>query len=149
MWNVNPITNFILIFPSIMTLKLSTDDIKMNVSHLNMGIMGHRRQAVIAGSLRLIFLLKYSVMYWDSLLKMMPSNWMFTEATNFAENGKSFFAHPLVPAAHLWLWVYSLGLVSHYGSYLVWVGPIRSSDNDSTGFWPPGSLHTLGADGHI
>ena len=27
--------------------------------------------------------------------------------------------------------------------------PIRSSDNDSTGFWPPGSLHTLGADGHI
>ena len=24
---------------------------------------------------------------------------------------------------------------------------IRSSDNDSTGFWPPGSLHTLGADG--
>ena len=26
---------------------------------------------------------------------------------------------------------------------------IRSSDNDSTGFWPPGSLHTLGADGHI
>ena len=28
-------------------------------------------------------------------------------------------------------------------------GPIRSSDNDSTDFWPPGSLHTLGADGHI
>ena len=27
--------------------------------------------------------------------------------------------------------------------------PIRSSDNDSTGLWPPGSLHTLGADGHI
>ena len=26
---------------------------------------------------------------------------------------------------------------------------IRSSDNDSTGFWPPGSLHTLGAVGHI
>ena len=26
---------------------------------------------------------------------------------------------------------------------------LRSSDNDSTGFWPPGSLHTLGADGHI
>ena len=26
---------------------------------------------------------------------------------------------------------------------------IRSSDNDSTGFWAPGSLHTLGADGHI
>ena len=26
---------------------------------------------------------------------------------------------------------------------------IRSSDNDSTGFWPTGSLHTLGADGHI
>ena len=29
------------------------------------------------------------------------------------------------------------------------VDPIRSSDNDSTGFWPPGLLHTLGADGHI
>ena len=28
-------------------------------------------------------------------------------------------------------------------------GLIRSSDNDSTGLWPPGSLHTLGADGHI
>ena len=28
-------------------------------------------------------------------------------------------------------------------------GSIRSSDNDSTGFWPPGSLHMLGADGHI
>ena len=27
--------------------------------------------------------------------------------------------------------------------------PIRSSDNDNTGFWPPGSLHTLGTDGHI
>ena len=26
---------------------------------------------------------------------------------------------------------------------------IRSSDNDSTGLWPPGSLHTLDADGHI
>ena len=26
---------------------------------------------------------------------------------------------------------------------------IRSSDNDSTGFRPPGSLHTLGADAHI
>ena len=25
----------------------------------------------------------------------------------------------------------------------------RSSDNDSTGFWPPGSLQTMGADGHI
>ena len=29
-----------------------------------------------------------------------------------------------------------------------WIS-IRSSDNDSTGIWPPGSLHTLGADGHI
>ena len=26
---------------------------------------------------------------------------------------------------------------------------IRPSDNDSTGFWPPDSLHTLGAGGHI
>ena len=26
---------------------------------------------------------------------------------------------------------------------------IRSSDNNSTGLRPPGSLHTLGADGHI
>ena len=26
---------------------------------------------------------------------------------------------------------------------------IQPSDNDSTGFWPPGLLHTLGADGHI
>ena len=28
-------------------------------------------------------------------------------------------------------------------------GSIRSSDNDSTDFCQPGSLHTLGADGHI
>ena len=26
---------------------------------------------------------------------------------------------------------------------------VWSSDNDSTSFWPPGSLHTLGADEHI
>ena len=26
---------------------------------------------------------------------------------------------------------------------------IRSSDNESTDFWPPGSLHTLVVDGHI
>ena len=26
---------------------------------------------------------------------------------------------------------------------------IKSSDNYRTGFWPPGSLHTLGADAHI
>ena len=26
---------------------------------------------------------------------------------------------------------------------------IQSSDNDNTGFWPPNSLHTLSADGHI
>ena len=32
---------------------------------------------------------------------------------------------------------------------LIYIKQIRSSDNDSTGFWAPGSLHTLGADGHI
>ena len=26
---------------------------------------------------------------------------------------------------------------------------IGSRDNDSTRYWPPGSLHTLGAGGHI
>ena len=36
--------------------------------------------------------------------------------------------------------------VNYIGNFLL---AIRSSDNDSTGFWPPGSLHTLGADGHI
>ena len=31
-----------------------------------------------------------------------------------------------------------------------WIeSPIRASDNDSTSFWSPGLLHTLGADGHI
>ena len=30
-----------------------------------------------------------------------------------------------------------------------WNWPIRSSENDSTVFWPTGSLHTLGTDGHI
>ena len=39
-------------------------------------------------------------------------------------------------------------LVWYNGTILI-VQSIRSSDNDSTGFWPPGSLHTLGADGHI
>ena len=42
---------------------------------------------------------------------------------------------------HFQVW----GVEGNY-NYLL---PIRSSDNDSTGFWPPGSLHTLGADGHI
>ena len=32
------------------------------------------------------------------------------------------------------------------GSFCICARPIRSSDNDSTGFWSPGSLHTLGAD---
>ena len=36
--------------------------------------------------------------------------------------------------------------VGMYYEARVW---IQSSDNDSAGFWPPGSLHTLGADGHI
>ena len=36
---------------------------------------------------------------------------------------------------------------THPGGHCIQV--IRSSDNYSTGFWPPGSLHTLGADGHI
>ena len=31
-------------------------------------------------------------------------------------------------------------LVKHENFFI-----IRSSDNDSTSFWPPGSLHTLGA----
>ena len=34
-------------------------------------------------------------------------------------------------------------------SFLTNLFSIRSNDDDSTGFWPPGSLHTLGADGHI
>ena len=39
--------------------------------------------------------------------------------------------------------------VQLWQSIMVTHDTIRSSDNDSTGFWPPGSLHTLGADGHI
>ena len=35
------------------------------------------------------------------------------------------------------------------GLYPTGLIQIRSSDNDSSGLWPPGSLHTLGADGHI
>ena len=27
--------------------------------------------------------------------------------------------------------------------------PVRSNGNDNTGFWSPGSLHTMGANGHI
>ena len=34
--------------------------------------------------------------------------------------------------------------MTKFGSF--WMRP---NDNDSTGLWPPGSLHTLGADGHI
>ena len=36
-----------------------------------------------------------------------------------------------------------------HASMNISVATIRSSDNDSTGFWPPGLLHTLSADGHI
>ena len=35
------------------------------------------------------------------------------------------------------------------GTIIIMIVTIRSSDNDSTGFWPPGLLHTRGADGHI
>ena len=38
--------------------------------------------------------------------------------------------------------------ISNYKPWILW-DVKRSSDNDSTGFWPPGSLHTLGADGHF
>ena len=40
-------------------------------------------------------------------------------------------------------------MLEHFNGYNAPDWAIRSSDNDSTGFWPPGSLHTLGADGHI
>ena len=40
-----------------------------------------------------------------------------------------------------------------YNEPFIWTNAssliIRSSDIDNTRFWPPGSLHTLGADGHI
>ena len=45
------------------------------------------------------------------------------------------------------IWWCHHALVYH-GRHLI-SSSIRSSDNDSTGFWSPGSLHTLGADGHI
>ena len=46
-----------------------------------------------------------------------------------------------------WMWCQSTGdPLDVFQKFKV---SIRSSDNDSTGFWPPGSLHTLGADGHI
>ena len=53
-------------------------------------------------------------------------------------------------------WIYTLlhdRFVLYEGQYILRTPkleqPIRSSDKDSTGFWPPGSLPTLGADGHI
>ena len=45
--------------------------------------------------------------------------------------------------------VHAANLVANGGNTAYRVDVIRSSDNDSTGFWPPGSLHTLGADGRI
>ena len=36
-----------------------------------------------------------------------------------------------------------------HGLWNISNGLIRSSHNDSIGFWPPGSQHTLSADGHI
>ena len=45
---------------------------------------------------------------------------------------------------------HQLPLDSMHKGPVMWKGYlIRSSDNDSTGLWPPDSLHTLGADGHI
>ena len=44
------------------------------------------------------------------------------------------------------------GLLPDQRQAIAWTNDIlsiRSSDNDSTGLWPPGSLHTLGAGGHI
>ena len=45
--------------------------------------------------------------------------------------------------------VHEANLVANSGNAAFGVVVIRSSDNDNTGLWPPGSLHTLGADGHI
>ena len=47
-----------------------------------------------------------------------------------------------------WAWLWVTTWISNCINVKQW-DIIRSSDNDSTGFWPPGSLHTLGADGHI
>ena len=76
-----------------------------------------------------------------------------------------FFSKPCAIKCHLgqtngismWLWTHftnNLRALSKFYEnacypYFHVVDPIRSSDNDSTGLWPPGSLHTLGADGHI
>ena len=46
-------------------------------------------------------------------------------------------------------WHADLYFMKHKNKYIFYHLSIRSSDNDSTGFWPPGSLHTLGADGQI
>ena len=45
--------------------------------------------------------------------------------------------------------LFSLNISRHINNIKWCDYSIRSTDNNSTGFWPTGSLHTLGADGHI
>ena len=52
----------------------------------------------------------------------------------------------LSPSSFLFRWYQGNACVSGQSLYCI---TIRSSDNDSSGFWTPSSLHTLGADGHI
>ena len=60
-------------------------------------------------------------------------------------------SHPI--ENYVWSYLYTLppatNLIHVLASLNTYYLLIRSSENDSTGFWPPGSLHTLGADGHI
>ena len=64
---------------------------------------------------------------------------------------KCLLENRFVPTAKILSWIWnsieiSLGLEMWYIDKRM---SIRSSDNDSNGFWQPGSLHTLAADGHI
>ena len=56
--------------------------------------------------------------------------------------------HMSRPSFGQW-WLLCLNWYHISQGQMSWNTSIRSSDNDSTRFWPPGSLHTLGADGHI
>ena len=63
---------------------------------------------------------------------------------NESKSPFSCIATPMGSFVNGLYWILPYSFICHEFIYT-----IRSSDNDSTSFWPPGSLHTLGADGHI
>ena len=67
------------------------------------------------------------------------------EHTDLGQYGSYVIPSEMIPSYN---YPTSLGIFFKYFDWAILL-TIRSSDNGSTCYWPPGLLHTLGAGGHI